>query len=211
MEENKYQRGKIYKIVSNVSNLVYYGSTIEHTLAMRLSKHRSNYKRYQEGKCSYTTSYKILEEGKYDIILVENFPCNNKDELTARERYYIENNDCVNKVIPGRIDKEYKKEYMKEYREQNKEKIKQKDKEKYENNKEKILQQRKEYYEANKELKLLQKKEYYEINKEQIKQKSKEKTICDCGCEVIKYKILRHQRTTKHIDLMKNKEAVASQ
>ena len=72
MEENKYQRGKIYKIVSNVSNLVYYGSTIEHTLAMRLSKHRSNYKRYQEGKCSYTTSYKILEEGKYDIILVEN-------------------------------------------------------------------------------------------------------------------------------------------
>ena len=34
--ENKYQRGKIYKLISNQTNLVYYGSTIENTLTNRL-------------------------------------------------------------------------------------------------------------------------------------------------------------------------------
>ena len=43
-----------------------------------------------------------------DIILVEAFPCNNKNELESRERYYIENNICLNKNIPTRTMKEWK-------------------------------------------------------------------------------------------------------
>ena len=47
-----------------------------------------------------------------DIILVESYPCENKNELHSRERYYIENNNCVNKIIPTRTSKEFKKEYL---------------------------------------------------------------------------------------------------
>ena len=35
-----------------------------------------------------------------EITLIENFPCYSLDELRARERYWIERLDCVNKVTP---------------------------------------------------------------------------------------------------------------
>ena len=79
---NKYQQSKIYKIVGN--GLTYYGSTYEKTLARRLSKHRGQYKDYIYGKAPYYTSFEILATENYEIILVENYPCNNKDELHAR-------------------------------------------------------------------------------------------------------------------------------
>ena len=39
--ENKYQEGKIYKIVCNITGEVYYGSTIEKYLSSRLAKHKN--------------------------------------------------------------------------------------------------------------------------------------------------------------------------
>lgn len=126
-----YQNGKIYKIVSNVTDDVYIGSTCE-KLSQRLAKHRANYKLYLNGKCNYVTSIKIIETGDYDIILIENYPCETKEELHARERFHIENNNCVNKCIPGRKPKESKIEY-------------------YNNNKEYFKEYRKEYYNENME------------------------------------------------------------
>ncbi len=35
---------------------------------------------------------------KPEIFLIEEYPCKNKHQLLARERYHIENNDCVNKI-----------------------------------------------------------------------------------------------------------------
>jgi hypothetical protein len=61
-------------------------------------------------------SSKILFE-KYDdvrIELIEEFPCENKMELNAREGYYIRTLDCVNKVIPGRTQKESNKKWREE-------------------------------------------------------------------------------------------------
>jgi hypothetical protein len=123
-----YQDGKIYKLVG--SGLTYYGSTTQ-----RLSQRKAEHK-----KKSYSNK-RLFELGDVDIVLVEAFPCNNKEELHARERYYIENNECVNKNIPTRTDKEYKefnKDKYKEYREHNKNKIKSKKKQYYEKNKEYI-------------------------------------------------------------------------
>ena len=37
--------GKIYKLICNVTGLVYYGSTTE-SLKQRLSEHKNKYKRY---------------------------------------------------------------------------------------------------------------------------------------------------------------------
>ena len=95
--ENKYQRRKIYKIISNETHLVYYGSTIENTLTNRLSGHRTSYKKWLVGKDGYVTSFEIVKYEDCKIILVESFPCNTKDELTSREQYYIDTNTCVNK------------------------------------------------------------------------------------------------------------------
>jgi len=48
-------------------------------------------------------------------------------------------------------------------------------------------------------------KQYYEKNKEALNLKSKEKVICDCGCEVRKSDIARHKKSDKHIKLMESK------
>ena len=50
--ESKYQKSKIYKLVSNSSELVYYGSTYT-KLSKRLSGHKTAYKRYLNGKKNY--------------------------------------------------------------------------------------------------------------------------------------------------------------
>jgi hypothetical protein len=98
-----YQLGKIYKIVCNTTGLAYYGSTCEPTLARRLAGHVETYKlRKTDKKWNYTTSYEVLENDDYEIVLVELAPCNSKMELHQKERHHIETNDCVNKSIPTR-------------------------------------------------------------------------------------------------------------
>ena len=52
-----YQIGKIYKIVCNITDECYIGSTCEPTLAMRLSKHVACYKRWKSGNCGKVTCY----------------------------------------------------------------------------------------------------------------------------------------------------------
>ena len=101
-----YSTSKIYKIYSYENDDVYYGSTCD-TLCRRMTGHRNSYKRYKEGKTNYLyTSFNILELTSSKIELVENFPCNSKEELLQREGYYIRNNKCVNKIIPNRGKKE---------------------------------------------------------------------------------------------------------
>ncbi len=121
--ENKYQRGKIYKIISNQTDLVYYGSTIEEVLTNRLSGHRCSYKRWLNGKTNYTSSFEIVKHEDVKIILVETCPCNTKYELIAREQYHIDNNECINKckAFTGLNREEYKKEHYKKHSEEAKE------------------------------------------------------------------------------------------
>ena len=65
MTNNK--QAKIYKIVCNKTGLVYVGATCKLLLCQRLTKHVSDYKRYLNGKTNFITSFKILENGDYDI------------------------------------------------------------------------------------------------------------------------------------------------
>jgi hypothetical protein len=75
--------------------------------------------------------------------LIELFSCNSKDELTARERFYIDTIPCVNHCLQS------KKEWC-------------------EANKEAIAEQRKNYYEANKEAVAEQNKTYLQQIKKQF-------------------------------------------
>lgn len=159
-----YQTSKIYKLSSPSNNLMYIGSTTQ-TLAHRLAKHKGAFNFFNNGKRGYLTAFKILECGDYKIELIENYPCNNKEQLFKREGEHIKNLECVNKRIEGRTEEETKeqiKEYKKEYREANKEQIK----EYREANKEEIKQRR----EANKEQKNQYNKQYRESNKERLKE-----------------------------------------
>ena len=41
------------------------------------------------------------------VELIEKYPCEDKEELHAREGHYIKNTECINKNIMGRTDQEY--------------------------------------------------------------------------------------------------------
>ena len=124
-----YQQGKIYQIVCLTTGDKYIGSTTQKTLAERLSGHVHDFKRWKIGKVNFVTSFPIIEQGNYQIELLESSPCNSKDELNARESHYIRTIKCVNKRIETRTKKEYnfenktkRAEYNKEWRIKNKSK-----------------------------------------------------------------------------------------
>ena len=114
-----YANGKIYKIVGE-DGATYYGSTVQ-SLNRRLSNHVSKKERhvYQE----------IISQMNWEMILVENYPCESKKELELHEGWYIRENPCINRRVEGRTDQEY--------REDNRVRIMAKIKKWYEENREK--------------------------------------------------------------------------
>ena len=169
-----YENGKIYKLTCG--DLVYYGSTCS-SLTKRLYEHKQ--------KSNNCTSKQLFEIGDPEITLVEDFACERKEQLTARERFYIENNDCVNKFIPNRTREEYiktdaRKETSKKYYEKNKEH--------YE-----------EYRENTKEQKAQYDKEYNKNNKEKIQEKRGVKITCECGGKYTHHHKAAHFKTQMHI------------
>jgi len=166
-----YSNGKIYKIVCNITGEQYIGATIQ-----KLSYRLSNHVRHKNTEKKYK-SKDIILRGDYQIVLIENYPCNNKEELEKKEREHIENNICVNKVIPTRTKKEWTyenrdvaNERAKLYRKTNIEDVKQYEKQYREKNKDKI----KEYYEKNKDEINRKKREKREKNKDELNRKQRE-------------------------------------
>ena len=102
MTENKYQNGKIYKFWSSKTDEIYVGSTCQ-PLHKRMYKHRCCAMDYNR------TMFKVYREmnrigvDSFNIELIENYPCDSKDELNKREGYWVrELNATLNKQIPGR-------------------------------------------------------------------------------------------------------------
>jgi hypothetical protein len=130
-------KGFIYKLYCLTSGLAYYGSTIN-PVEIRLIGHKYN---------PTTSSDLIIKNNNYKIEVLEEFDFNNKTELLNREKFYILNNDCVNKNIPLRtkqewyLDNNYKDKLRNDYNETRKE-------------------QKKQYYIANKAKRLKYQREY---------------------------------------------------
>ena len=145
---NRYEHGKIYKIVDNGYNKCYVGSTCE-SLSQRMARHRKDYSRYlKETYPTVITVFLIFDEFGIEnckIDLIETYPCRTKEELLQREGHYIQTLECVNKTVVGR-SKEEKKEIRKSKRREeyltNKDNVKEKAKEYYQNNREYILERR---------------------------------------------------------------------
>ena len=107
---------KVYKIIDNSNDNIYIGIT-KQKLYIRLNNHKQDFKR--GWNCC---SRNIIKNGDYKIELIE------ETDDKSRERYWIENTECINVVVPGRtrkehyedtkhlIDKKQKSEYNKNYR-----------------------------------------------------------------------------------------------
>ena len=129
-----FKLAKIYKIIplnQDQESDVYIGSTCKVKLSYRMSGHRWAYEQWKNGKFGHIRSYDIFDKYGIDncqILLLESYPCLNKDELRQREGYYIKNTSCINKNIPGRTSKEFQKQYrdnhkdyFEQYRDEHKE------------------------------------------------------------------------------------------
>ena len=87
---NRYHNAKIYRIVNDFNDQVYIGSTCQ-TLAKRLYSHRRD--------CDKTRQYNgrlyqlVRRHGGWQgfrICLVEEFSCENNDQLRQREQHHID-------------------------------------------------------------------------------------------------------------------------
>ena len=202
-----YNKSKVYKIESISGGDVgdcYFGSTTEEQLSQRFAHHRKNYRSWKNGKSKYCmSSYILFDKFGLDgcqIILLETLEnCNSKDELHAREAFYIRNNKCVNKQIPLRTRKEYYEdnkpavsENIKKYHLEHNEEIKVYQKDYREKNKEKSKEYNLKYRQDN----VKEKKE----RDEKYRQEKREiKFTCECGsiCSILNKSI--HLKTKKHL------------
>ena len=172
--------GRIYLISSEYCDGVYVGSTTM-TLARRMKAHKDSFKRYQNGKYSYNTSFDIIKHCDAQITLLHEAVFDGLPSLYRLEGEYIQSfENCVNQQIAGRTQKEY-----------------------IADNRDKISQKKKQYRADNKEYFKEQTKAYRENNKEHLLAKHK----CDVcgGCYATKHKST-HFKTKKHLEAVnKNK------
>ncbi len=171
-----YLDGKIYKLVNLINDEIYIGSTCNY-LRVRKQQHKCGI-----GKCKKNLYRKLREmkvkKNDIDLILIEDYPCENRFELHKRERYWIEKlNAKLNNDIPTGTIKEW-----------------------YKKNENKIKVKRKNYYEENKIGILNHNKKYRELNKDKIKKRKNRNFICLCGSKVKMCVRARHFRTKRHHD-----------
>ena len=97
-----YLKSLIYTLRSRSrEDLVYIGATTQ-TLANRMGGHRRNFMYWKEKRAGFETAYEILEMGDEYIELLEEYPCENVDQLRRRQGELIRSMECVNKRDPGR-------------------------------------------------------------------------------------------------------------
>lgn len=113
-----YKNAYVYKLSLPNSPLIYYGSTTK-TINNRFKQHQLNYKKYKTGSGNHLSSYKLFDSSRSPVIeLMQELTNVTKQQLLECERFYIENNECVNVNIPYRSYAE-KLAYSKQYHRQN--------------------------------------------------------------------------------------------
>ena len=185
---NKYRYGVIYKIVNSINSEIYVGSSTS-DLETRMIKHRSDAKQRPE----ISKFYKYMNElgiDNFDIELVEEYPCESKEELRNREGEIIREIGTLNHRIENRTKQEYKQEWI----DTNRERVNEQRRERRRNNPEKTKEENiksREY-----------KKKYAENHKEEIKAKTSQKVVCECGTTYTVGHKGEHMSSKKHLKLL---------
>jgi alpha-galactosidase/6-phospho-beta-glucosidase family protein len=182
-----YSKGKIYKIVNNLNDECYVGSTTL-TINMRFNKHKSDYNVWltdqSKGKCSCFDLFEKYGLDNWKIVLIENFPCESRDKLDEREEFWRCNLNSCNSNRSFRSHEDIKKDSH-EYYEKNKE---------YFN----------EYREKNQEYIKQYAKNYHEKNRESINEKKREKITCECGQIYNRGNLSAHNKSQFHLNYINN-------
>ena len=173
-----YKNGKIYCIRNHINDKIYVGSTCQ-SLSKRMAYHRDDCLKSNRNTLIYNMMRDLGRDNFY-IELIEEYPCENSNQLTRREGELMrELKASLNQVIAGRTRGEYKIDNHdkikktkaisdKKYAENNQEKLKAYRKEYYNKNPEKYKEDAKKYAEENREAVLAKKREYYYKNRERI-------------------------------------------
>jgi hypothetical protein len=156
-----YKNGRIYKFVSKECGTVRYVGSTTQALSKRFATHRC------ESQTKPTPFHKwVIDNGGWDcmdMVLIENCPCDNKEELHRRERYWIEEfKPNLNKQIPTRTIKEWydenrdklrmkQCEYRAEYRAKNRDKRNEYRRQYRINNRDEINEKQRKYYVENRD------------------------------------------------------------
>ena len=154
-----YNNGKIYKIVNNIDDMVYIGSTTT-KLCYRMAVHRCNMRNNYNA-----TLYQHMRKiglHNFTAVLIEDYPCQNKMQLLRRERYHFELYDkqiLLNKNRPKRTNIE-RLQQMKNWHIDNKEYHAKQVKLWSINNKLHVKKYKQKYYQFNK---LMQELPFYKI------------------------------------------------
>ena len=219
-----YSKCVIYKIQhQSKDELLYVGSTTH--FGNRKTQHKSKCHNPNDKQYKQRLYQTIRDNGGWDefnMVIVKEFPCDNKRQAEAEEDKCIREMKSSLNMRKAYITKEEKQEYFKKYNnlfyQQNREQILEQRKEnnKYnidrrreynkeyeERNKEILKGKRKIYREKNKDKNKEYNKEYSENNKikikEQRRERDKENIKCDCGCILRKCGLAKHLKTLKHL------------
>ena len=199
---NRYENGKIYKIVDVGYRMTYIGSTCE-PLCNRFAKHKQKYTEYINNKADRDRRVnRIFDEfgvKNCKIELIEYFPCHTREELLKQEGKHIRENDCVNKIVSGRTQKEYQDEHR-----------------------EHILEKKKEYYYENHDYIRYQRKILDDLNREKVNERAKgyyqkrkdrlsEKIMCGCGKDYTYGHKARHEKSERHKQYLQTLEQQTEQ
>ena len=174
-----FSKGKIYIIRNTQNELTYIGSTCQ-TLAQRMAQHRKDMKNPKTQNYKLYQAMNELGKDAFYIELLEDCPCQKRDELLKKEGEKIrEYQSVLNKLINGRSKKESSQffyqtnrdmilEKCKQFYEENKEMIKAKNRQYYHMNSDVITEKVKQYQQTHKENIAERKKLYHQMNKEKI-------------------------------------------
>jgi group I intron endonuclease len=184
MVKKDLKNGKIYQILNSINEEVYIGSTCQ-PLSKRMVYHRSDMK---TKKMKLYDMMKELGVENFYIELVEEYPCDNIEQLRQREGYYIRQLGTLNSRVDGRT--------LKEWRQDNAERLATVE------NKERIAANKKAYRERHLEKIKAKEREYEQLHKTERYEKAKAwkstKIECECGGCYRNSDKSTHIKTQKH-------------
>jgi hypothetical protein len=186
-----YENGKVYKIVNMVDDEIYVGSTC-YSLTKRMSMHKRDAQTSKMAKVHVKMRNIGIENFK--IILIELYPCSNRDELTMREEEFrvnlraTLNTVSCNTGVPRSV---YNLCWSAANYIMNGDQIRIRSKLAYSQNPDKFRERVRTRY-AN--------------HKEDIKERRKVPYTCDCGSTFRVNDRARHNRSKKHLTFSASKE-----
>ena len=212
---NRYAKGMIYKLCCKDANIteIYVGSTVN---KHRRKAHHKSSSNNPNNKLYNIYVYQFIRDNggfeNWDLVILEEYSAENKNELVWKEREWIEQlKPVLNSISRPIVTTEECRENKKIYYENNKEKVRETQKKWYEENSEQRREYHKKWYEENSEKVRESKKIYRENNREKLierdrkyrennKEKMKERVKCDiCNKDLTRGSLTKHKKNIHNV------------